>query len=70
MPTYYSIASDQTKLGEIPLHKWAEPYDFDQMSMLNREAYNNGWPLNQLGTQEPKRKRFGLGRLFGKKAAA
>lgn len=50
-PTYYSIASASTKLGEIPLHKWPEPYDFDRMSLLNREAERNGWPLVP---QQPK----------------
>lgn len=66
-PTYYSVASDQTKIGEIPLHRWAEPYDFDQMSVLNREAYAAGWPLNQVGNPGTKKKKFGLGRLFGKR---
>lgn len=67
-PTYYSIASDSTKLGEIPLHKWAVPYDFDRMSVLNKEAERNGWPLNQLDNQESRKKKFGLFRLFGKKS--
>ncbi len=66
-PTYYSVASDQTKIGEIPLHKWAEPYDFDQMSVLNREAYNKGWPVNQLTSGNDQKKKFGFGRLFGRK---
>ena len=65
-PTYYSVASDATKLGEIPLHKWTVPYDFDQMSILNKEAYQSGWPLNQLENQG-KRKR-GLFRLFGRRS--
>jgi hypothetical protein len=67
-PTYYSIASDQTKIGEIPLHKWTEPYDFDQMSIMNRQAYQNGWPLSELDQQNARKKRFGLGRLFGRKS--
>ncbi|KAK5172942.1 uncharacterized protein LTR77_003064 [Saxophila tyrrhenica] len=66
-PTYYSVASDQTKIGEIPLHKWAEPYDFDRMSILNREAYTNGWPVNQLACNNNQKKKFGFGRLFGRK---
>ncbi|KAK3720662.1 hypothetical protein LTR37_003712 [Vermiconidia calcicola] len=65
-PTYYSVASNETKLGEIPLHKWTVPYDFDRMSMLNREAYNNGWPVNQIEQQETKKRRFGFSRLFGR----
>jgi len=66
-PTYYSIASDSTKLGEIPLHKWPVPFDFDQMSIINKEAERNGWPLNQLDDGEAKKKRFGIMRLFRKK---
>lgn len=63
-PTYYSIDTTSTKLGEIPMHKWAEPYDFDAMSRLNKEAEQNGWPLTDLKyTPEPK-KRGGLFRLF------
>lgn len=61
---YYSIVSDSTKMGEIPMHKWSTPYDFDKMSTLNRQAYENGWPQNQLGGGKQK-KRFGFSRLFG-----
>lgn len=64
-PTYYSIESDATKLGEIPMHKWAEPYDFDEMSRLNREAEMNGWPLRELnGSQQQPTKRRGIFGLF------
>lgn len=69
-PTYYSIASDSTRLGEIPLHKWNAPYDFDQMSVLNREAERKGWPGNDIGAGEDvdgRRRGWGLRRLFGKK---
>lgn len=69
-PTYYSIASDSTRLGEIPLHKWNAPADFDQMSMLNREAERNGWPANEIGAGqdvEGRRRGWGLRRLFGRK---
>lgn len=63
-PTYYSIESDATKLGEIPMHKWAEPYDFDAMSRLNREAEMNGWPTRDMdgNVHQPAKKRgiFGL----------
>ncbi len=67
--TRYSIMSNQTQLGEIPLHKWAEPYDFDRMSMLNAEAYANGWPLSDMNVQETKKRRFGFGKLFCRKVA-
>ncbi|QIX00147.1 hypothetical protein AMS68_005664 [Peltaster fructicola] len=68
-PTMYSIATDSTKLGEIPLHRWAVPYDFDTMSTLNREAMQSGWPLTDLDGKavfKPKR-RFGFFRLFKRK---
>lgn len=65
-PTFYSIASDSTKIGEIPMQKWATPYDSEQMSILNRQAYESGWPQNQLGGAS-KKKRFGFSRLFGGK---
>lgn len=66
-PTYYSIASGHTQIGEIPLHEWAQPFDFDQASILNREAYKNGWPANQFNGEDQRKKRFGIGRLFGRK---
>ncbi|KAK1817457.1 hypothetical protein LTR12_008098 [Friedmanniomyces endolithicus] len=68
-PTFYSIASDGTKLGEIPLHKWAVPLDFDAMSLMNREAERDGWPVGQLedgsgggggGEKGMRKKRFGF----------
>ncbi|KAK0860054.1 hypothetical protein LTR87_017423 [Friedmanniomyces endolithicus] len=68
-PTFYSIASDGTKLGEIPLHKWAVPFDFDAMSLMNREAERDGWPVGQLedgsgggggGEKGMRKKRFGV----------
>lgn len=66
--TYFSIASASTKLGEIPLHKWAQPFDFDAMSLMNKEAEKNGWPVNQLGDgSERTKKGFGIFRLFRKK---
>lgn len=60
-PTLYSIATDSTKLGEIPVHKRTRPYDFEAMSMLNRDAIENGWPVRDLDGEllvRPK-KRFG-----------
>ncbi|KAL9065390.1 MAG: hypothetical protein Q9157_007486 [Trypethelium eluteriae] len=39
----YSIATDSTKLGEIPMHKWSEPYDFEAMDRMNKEAALWGW---------------------------
>ena len=63
-PTYYSIASDSTKLGEIPMHKWAVPYDWDAMSVLNKEAELNGCPVSDRQDDVGKKRRFGLFKLF------
>ncbi|PPJ57798.1 hypothetical protein CBER1_00130 [Cercospora berteroae] len=68
-PTFYSEASDATKLGEIPLHKWAQPVDFDEMSRLNKEAAKNGWPFNEMDSAAPKKKRGGFFNLFHRKTA-
>lgn len=68
-PTFYSEASDATKLGEIPLHKWAQPVDFDEMSRLNKEAAKNGWPFNEIDSAPPKKKRGGFFGLFRRKTA-
>ena len=66
-PTYYSIASDSTRLGEIPLHKWDVPFDFDRMEALNQQAERQGWPGNELGAEEGRKRGWGLRRLFGRK---
>lgn len=72
-PTYYSMASDSTRLGEIPLHKWNRQPDFDVMSLMNREAVEKGWPAGELGAgsevdgDEGRKRGWGLRRLFGRK---
>jgi hypothetical protein len=66
-PTLYSVESDSTQLGEIPLHKWSEPVDFDAMSMLNKEAVRNGWPLTELPSPPLKKRRGGIFGLFRRK---
>lgn len=64
-PTYHSIESNSTKLGEIPLHKWHELPDFEALSLQDKEAARNGWPLGDDQT-EPQRKKgkSGFSRLF------
>ncbi|KAK5716783.1 hypothetical protein LTR15_009675 [Elasticomyces elasticus] len=62
-PTYYSIASDGTKLGEIPLHKWPVPFDFDEMSITNKQAELDGYPGCRPGHVDGKKRRFGFLRL-------
>ncbi|KAK5129764.1 hypothetical protein LTR08_002830 [Meristemomyces frigidus] len=65
---HYSFVSASTKLGEIPLHKWPQPFDFDAMSLMNREAERNGWPVALFGEGEQvRKKRFGFCRFFRKK---
>ncbi|RMZ00580.1 hypothetical protein D0862_06671 [Hortaea werneckii] len=74
VPTYYSQISDQTKLGEIPLERWPEAFDFAGMETANREALERGWPLNRweedqraaAGTEGRRRRGFwGLFRRKG-----
>ncbi|GAB1729047.1 hypothetical protein NU195Hw_g7893t1 [Hortaea werneckii] len=70
VPTYYSQLSDQTKLGEIPLERWPEAFDFEGMEVANREALERGWPLNrweeERGTEGKRRRGFwGLFRRRG-----
>nr|POE92439.1 hypothetical protein CFP56_69686 [Quercus suber] len=67
VPTYYSIASNGTKIGEIPLEKWAEKFDFEAMAAMNREAELNGWPLVPAGPDEKKKSRGGFFYVFRRK---
>jgi hypothetical protein len=64
-PTFYSTNSGSTKLGEIPMHRWQVPYDYDAASIMNREALANGWPRvdDQAGK---KKKRGGFFGFFGR----
>ena len=65
---HYSFVSGSTKLGEIPLHKWPEPFDFDAMSLMNKDAEKNGWPVTQKGGDDHiSKRRFGIFRLFRRK---
>lgn len=45
IPTYHSAQTASTQLGEVPLHKWAEVYDFDAAKQGNRKAMEQGWPV-------------------------
>lgn len=56
-PTRFSTDSNSTKLGEIPLHKWPVPHDFEAMSLLNKEALQKGWPVTDLDLERQKRKK-------------
>jgi hypothetical protein len=70
-PSVYTFASDSTKVGEIPMARWAEPFDFEAMARLNAEAATRA-PLNPAvavgGGRVVKRRGF-LG-LFRKTAPA
>lgn len=67
-PSFYSFATDSTKLGEIPMRKWAVPFDQAQADRLNAEALANGWrPQFPPATMEQQQKgRSKLMRLFGR----
>jgi hypothetical protein len=67
-PSYYSFASDSTKLGEVPMRKWNVPFDFAEMDRLNREAEANGWQQQQALQQQQQNEkgRSRLRRWFGR----
>lgn len=75
--TFYSIASARTgstKLGEIPMHKWAEPWDYEAAEEANRKALASGWPVHvgeHAGVDEDKKAKVGCWkRLFGRRVKA
>ncbi|KAH7036374.1 hypothetical protein B0J12DRAFT_607254 [Macrophomina phaseolina] len=68
-PSLYSFSSDSTKLGEIPMRKWAVPFDYAAMERANAEAAARGnLPANGLqvppGAVEGGRRRGLLGRIL------
>ena len=58
-PSLYTFASDSTKLGEIPMHKWTKPWDAKEMRAKNEEA-------KLLPVETVERKKRGW-RIWGKK---
>ncbi|KAK6443704.1 hypothetical protein LTR95_000531 [Oleoguttula sp. CCFEE 5521] len=66
-PTFYSSNSGSTKLGEIPMHKWPVPYDWDAMSLMNKEAMASGWP--QVDDATARKKRGGFLGMFRRRDA-
>lgn len=67
-PSYYSFASDSTKLGEIPMRKWTVPFDYMEMERLNQAALAQGWRPEGSGQGQAKGKSR-LKRWFGKGGA-
>ena len=67
--TLYSVDSARTgstKLGEIPMPKWAEPWDYEAAEKANMEALAGGWPVvSSKEIQAPKK--AGWKRWFGKR---
>lgn len=59
----FSFESDSTKLGEIPMHRWPAPYDFDQQSQVNAAA-TNAWTQEQVLEASRTRKPGLWRRLF------
>jgi hypothetical protein len=75
--TFYSIASARTgstKLGEIPMHKWAEPWDYEAAEEANQKALASGWPIyvgGVAGEEDDKKAKVGCWkRLFGRRVKA
>lgn len=65
--SFYSFASDSTKLGEIPLHKWVTPFDFETMDRVNKAAASQSSSAVSNGTVSKSKGRPRLlARLFGK----
>ena len=65
--TLYSVdyaRTGSTKLGEIPMHKWAEPWDYEAAEKANMEALAGGWPV--VSSKEIPKK-AGWKRWFGKR---
>jgi hypothetical protein len=69
-PSTYSFASDSTKLGEIPMHKWTKPFDYDEMERLNSltETMESVGISNQAEQAKESGKKKGLWKLFKGKA--
>ncbi|KAF1988233.1 hypothetical protein K402DRAFT_462124 [Aulographum hederae CBS 113979] len=64
IPSFYSAGSASTKIGEIPMRKWNEPYDYEGMERLNREMIENGWAgWGKEGEEEKEKEKKGRGRL-------
>jgi hypothetical protein len=76
--TFYSIASARTgstKLGEIPMQKWAEPWDYEAAEEANQKALASGWPVYVGGAadddSDDKKAKVGCWkRLFGRRVKA
>ena len=61
-----SARTGSTKLGEIPMHKWAEPWDHEAAERANIEALAGGWPAVS-GKEVERPKKAGWKRWFSKK---
>ena len=61
----YTFASDSTKLGEIPMRKWNNPFDYDEMGRRNKEAAM-GMSQQQLQQTAAQRKKGGFFSFFRK----
>lgn len=64
--TICTIASTNTKLGEIPMHRWARPFDYEAAARLNAEAETAGWVSSQVRPR-PQKSPGLLKRLFGRR---
>lgn len=67
--TVYTYASESTKLGEIPMHRWTIPFDFEEAERMNAEAETASWVAMQQAAKAKKRPGL-LKRLFKRQPLA
>ena len=58
-----SMMTQSTLMGEVPLHEWTAPFDFEEMARLNEGIQAHAWP-GRSGVAE--RNRLGFLKVFNK----
>ena len=53
-PSFYSIVTNSTKIGEIPFNKQVEPPNLELMDRLNSEATEAGYHYGQMAAEQTK----------------
>ncbi|KAF1810582.1 hypothetical protein P152DRAFT_89667 [Eremomyces bilateralis CBS 781.70] len=54
-PSYYSFASNSTKLGEIPMRNWTVPFDEAEARRLNEAAMDMPYPWHSPPVEQKER---------------
>jgi hypothetical protein len=70
--TFYSTGSARTgstKLGEIPMERWMEPWDHEAAEKANEVALASGWPISE-EARSTRPTKFGWRRWFGRSIEA